>query len=55
MKRRLNEHNLGLNIACYTFDKRPLELVFHTEFNELNQAIAFEKTTKRMVEKRKKL
>jgi putative endonuclease len=38
--RRLNEHNFGLNKDCYTFNKRPLDLVFWTAFNDVNQAIA---------------
>ena len=46
IERRLNEHNLGLNKECYTFDKRPLELVFCTEFREVNQARTFEKQVK---------
>ncbi|PWJ97666.1 GIY-YIG catalytic domain-containing protein [Flavobacterium araucananum] len=43
VERRFNEHCFGLNKGSYTYDKRPLELVFCTEFNEVNQAIVFEK------------
>ncbi|MEL1252711.1 GIY-YIG nuclease family protein [Flavobacterium sp. DGU38] len=46
INRRLNEHNYGLNKESYTFNKRPLELVFCTEFNDVIQAIAFEKQVK---------
>ncbi len=53
IERRLNEHNYGLNIACYTFSKRPLQLVFYTEFNDVNQAIAFEKQVKGWSRKKK--
>ncbi len=53
IERRLNEHNFGLNKECYTFDKRPLELAFWTEFNEVNQAIAFEKQVKGWSRKKK--
>ena len=53
IERRLNEHNFGINKECYTFDKRPLELVFCTEFNEVNQAIAFEKQVKGWSRKKK--
>ncbi|MDR7371942.1 GIY-YIG nuclease family protein [Flavobacterium aquidurense] len=51
--RRLNEHNFGLNKDCYTFNKRPLDLVFWTEFNDVNQAIAFEKQVKGWSRKKK--
>ena len=44
--RRFDEHNYGVNKECYTYNKRPLELVFCTEFNDVNQAIAFEKQVK---------
>ena len=53
IERRLNEHNFGINKECYTFDKRPLEFVFCTEFNEVNQAIAFEKQVKGWSRKKK--
>ena len=53
IERRLNEHILGLNKECYTFDKRPLELIFYTEFNEVNQAISFEKQVKGWSRKKK--
>lgn len=53
IERRLNEHNYGLNKECYTFDKRPIELVFYTEFNDVNQSIAFEKQVKGWSRKKK--
>ncbi|WP_163397568.1 GIY-YIG nuclease family protein [Flavobacterium fluviatile] len=53
IERRLKEHISGLNKECYTFDKRPLELVFYTEFNEVNQAISFEKQVKGWSRKKK--
>ncbi|EJL64087.1 GIY-YIG nuclease family protein [Flavobacterium sp. CF136] len=53
IERRLNEHNFGINKECYTFYKRPLELVFCAEFNEVNQAIAFEKQVKGWSRKKK--
>ena len=51
--RRFDEHNYGLNKECYTYNKRPLELVFCTEFNDVNQAIAFEKQVKGWSRKKK--
>ena len=53
MNRKFYEHQNGLNLSCYTFDKRPLQLVFSTEFNEVNQAIAFEKQVKGWSRKKK--
>lgn len=53
INRRLNEHNYGLNKESYTYNKRPLELVFYTEFNEVNQAILFEKQVKGWSRKKK--
>lgn len=53
VERRLNEHNYGLNKESYTYNKRPVELVFCTEFNDINQAIAFEKQVKGWSRKKK--
>ncbi len=40
------EHNEGLDLFCYTVKRRPSELVFVQEFQEVNQAIAFDKQVK---------
>lgn len=53
MERRLMEHKSGLNTKCYTYSRRPLEMVFMTEFNDINQAIAFEKQVKGWSRKKK--
>ena len=37
--RRLSEHNIGLSYTCYTFSKRPVEMVFTYKCD--NQATAF--------------
>ena len=42
LESRINEHNDGLNPESYTYKRRPVELVFHYEFNDINQAIDFE-------------
>lgn len=39
LTRRLIEHNSGVNPKSYTFKRRPLELCFHQEFEEVLQAI----------------
>jgi len=47
LDRRYKEHELGLNKECYTYSRRPLELVFYQEFMEVEQAIMFEKKIKK--------
>ena len=47
MERRFVEHQKGLNKSCFTFKRRPLELIFYQEFNDVNQAIFFEKKIKK--------
>ncbi len=45
--RRFVEHQQGLNKTCFTFKRRPLKLIFYQEFNDVNQAIFFEKKIKK--------
>lgn len=51
--RRVNEHNDGINLMCYTYNRRPVELVFSSKFNDVNQAIGFEKQLKGWSRKKK--
>ena len=44
--RRMYEHNNGINPTCYTFKRRPLNLVFCENFPDVNHAIDFEKQVK---------
>ncbi len=44
--KRFNEHELGLDKNAYTYKRRPLSLEFHQEFNDVLQAIYFEKKIK---------
>jgi len=53
VSRRLDEHQRGLNKNCFTFKRIPLELIFHQEFNDVNQAIYFEKKIKNWSGKKK--
>ncbi len=46
ISRRLNEHNLGLIKFSFTYKRRPVEIIFHQEFFDVNQAIYFEKKIK---------
>ncbi|WP_316736084.1 GIY-YIG nuclease family protein [Pedobacter aquatilis] len=53
IERRFQEHVNGENKTCYTFNKRPLSLVFCDHFIDINQAIAFEKQIKGWGRKKK--
>ena len=46
IERRFNEHVSGRNKGCYTFNKRPLELMWFETFNDVLDAIASEKKIK---------
>jgi len=46
LDKRLVEHQTGIDLKAYTFKRRPVKLVFHETFNDVNQAIAFEKQVK---------
>ena len=52
-ERRVDEHNAGNDKNSYTFSRRPVKLVFQYEFNDVNQAIAFEKQLKGWSRKKK--
>ncbi|MBW2961630.1 GIY-YIG nuclease family protein [Mesonia aestuariivivens] len=52
--RRLEEHSKGLNPDCFTFKRRPLELVFQQDFNDIQQAIYFETKIKKWSAHKKK-
>jgi len=43
----LKEHQKGLNKSYYTFKRRPVELIFNEVFNDVEQAIYFEKKIKK--------
>ena len=53
LERRMKEHNEGLNTTCYTYNKRPLFIVYQSVFNNPNEAIAFEKQIKGWSRKKK--
>ena len=46
LERRVNEHNWGLHPKAYTFKRRPVELIFHQEFEFVTDAIAVERQIK---------
>ncbi|TVZ57057.1 putative endonuclease [Lutibacter sp. Hel_I_33_5] len=53
IERRFEEHQKGLNKNCFTFKRRPLELIFSQIFNDVEQAIYFEKKIKKWSRKKK--
>ena len=53
ISRRFEEHQRGMNKNCFTFKRRPLELVFYQGFNDIEQAIYFEKKIKKWSGKKK--
>jgi putative endonuclease len=53
LERRLYEHENDHDTKSYTFTRRPLKLVFCESFNDVNQAIAFEKQVKGWNRKKK--
>jgi putative endonuclease len=46
LEKRFKQHQFGLNKGSYTYNRRPLTLEFHQEFNDVLQAIYFEKKIK---------
>jgi putative endonuclease len=54
ISRRFDEHQNGLNKTCFTYKRRPLELIFHQEFNDVEQAIYFEKKIKKWSAQKKR-
>ena len=50
---RLVKHQSGYYPESYTHNRRPVELVFYTEFNDVEQAISFEKRVKGWSRKKK--
>lgn len=43
---RVAQHQTGFSKTCYTFKRRPVKLVYSSEFREVNDAIAWEKHLK---------
>jgi putative endonuclease len=53
LQRRFMEHEGGLDSECYTFSRRPLEIVFYQIYNDVLYAIATEKKIKKWSRKKK--
>ena len=54
ISRRLDEHQEGRNTTSFTFKRRPVTLLFHQGFNDVEQAIYFEKKIKRWSAEKKR-
>ena len=52
--KRIVEHNEGIDKESYTYNRRPVKMVFAERFNDPIQAIAFEKQLKGWSRKKKK-
>jgi len=52
--RRFEEYEFGINKECYTFKGRSLTMEFYQVFNDILQAIYFEKKIKRWTRAKKK-
>ena len=53
LDKRLEQHNTGLDPKSFTYKRRPVELIFFQDFNEVRQAIYFEKKIKKWSSKKK--
>jgi len=52
-RRRLYEHNSGHEYKSYTFTRRPVKLVYVAVFNDVYEAISWEKRVKRWSRRKK--
>lgn len=50
---RVDEHNMSKDKHAYTFKRRPVVLVYSAEFNDVHEAIHWEKVLKRWSRKKK--
>ncbi len=54
LERRIEEHQNGININCFTFNRRPLKLVYNQCFNDFKLAFEFETKIKKWSQAKKK-
>ena len=47
IERRVAQHNAGEFTDCYTFRRRPVQLVYAADFRDMNDAIRWEKQIKK--------
>ena len=53
IERRIMEHNWGEDKSAYTYNRRPVKLVWSEYYNDVNQAIEKEKQLKGWSRKKK--
>ena len=53
VQRRIGEHEAGIDSKCYTYKRRPIELVYTEYFFDVRYAIDREKQIKRWSRKKK--
>lgn len=53
LEKRIDEHTTGATTSCYTFKRRPLELVFSQDFPTRAEALASERQIKGWSRKKK--
>lgn len=53
LDKRINEHIFGKNKDCYTYNRRPTEVKFYETFNDVSQAMYFEKKIKKWTRAKK--
>ncbi|MES2591200.1 MAG: GIY-YIG nuclease family protein [Bacteroidota bacterium] len=53
INRRFAEHQSGIDKESYTYNRRPVELIYEMSFYEVTQAIAWEKKIKGWSRKKK--
>lgn len=53
LQKRFEEHLQGKNTNSYTYNRRPLELVYSEKFRDYNLAILWEKRVKKWSKKKK--
>tara|TARA_R110002072_G_scaffold275142_3_gene436252 strand:+ start:4977 stop:5267 length:291 start_codon:yes stop_codon:yes gene_type:complete len=54
LNKRYTQHQTGYYKSCYTYKRRPVELVFMADFTNPEMAIAFEKQVKKWSRAKKK-
>jgi len=53
LEKRIGEHATGTIVSCYTFKRRPVELVFSQEFKTREEALSSEQQIKGWSRKKK--
>lgn len=52
ISRRFEEHQQGRSKSSFTHKRRPVELIFHQEFNDVEQAVFLKRKLKNGVQRK---